>query len=427
MVAGSPDGERLRDGDVTARGYVCLRFHGGKGRIRARPYRSPRGGGRRDGPSVIKSSLLVMALTLVSCATQVRFDVEHPPVIDLRGAGTIAVIPFELHSLRGFEHLSAYVTAALMDGIRGNMPRGSVALVDLGTLAQVPRQGLWRYADVLITGRITNVRPVDSRNESTQIVAGEEIRITAVTLTVSVDIEYSYIRARDGRILGTFRKTETFGETAYFVRRRSPGPGNLPGNWGPGNWRHPDWGRPGPWNSPGWGNPELGRGRDRGRRGGRHGGASPRRDSWEESLAKHAISRFATTMDREIAPWTTTEGRSLRRRSGNEPELDEARRLVRMGRYDRALGLYLEIYERYGNIFAGYNAAILFAANDRFAEALELLETLHRGLAAEGRSTPRFIRTEIERMAGFVNGFRLLDEFRAGGGTTLSGPATAGP
>jgi hypothetical protein len=310
-----------------------------------------------------------------------------------------------------------------MDGIRGNMPRGSVALVDLGTLAQVPRQGLWRYADVLITGRITSVRPVDSRSESTQIVAGEEIRITAVTLTVSVDIEYSYIRARDGRILGTFRKTETFGETAYFVRRRSPGPGNLPGNWGPGSWRHPDWGRPGPWNSPGWGNPELGRGRDRGRRGGRHGGASPRRDSWEESLAKHAISRFATTMDREIAPWTTTEGRSLRRRSGNEPELDEARRLVRMGRYDRALGLYLEIYERYGNIFAGYNAAILFAANDRFAEALELLETLHRGLAAEGRSTPRFIRTEIERMAGFVNGFRLLEEFRTGGGTTLSGPA----
>ena len=364
-----------------------------------------------------KPSRLLFALiplALASCATSVRFEVEHPPIVDLRGVNRITVIPLERNSLRGFEYLSAYVTSALSAGIRDNALRGNIVFVEPGTLANVPQQTLWQHVDVLITGRITNIHSTDSRREGTQIVRGEEVRVTTITLTVTVDIEYSYIRARDGRILGTFRKTERFTETADFVRRRPrPEGGNRPGDWGAGNWNHPNWNRPGPWDSPGWFSPDRDRDRERRRRG-RPGDISPRRHSWEESLAKSAISRFSHTMDREVAPWVTTEGRSLRGRSGNEPMLDEARRLVRMGRYDRALDIYLEIYERDGNIFAGFNTAILLAANDQFTEALELLESMHRGLAASGQSTPRFIRREIERMAGFVNGFRLLEEFRAG-------------
>jgi len=375
---------------------------------------------------VRKSPLLIstlIPLALASCATSVRFDVEHPPIVDLRGVHSITVAPFERGSFRAFEYLSGHVTSSLAAGVQNNAWRGNLVFVEPQALAHVPQHDLWRHVDVVITGRIIDVRSGHNTRESTRTIRGEDYRVLTVTLTVIVDIEYSYIRARDGRILGTFRKTQQASETAEHLRRlpRSGG-GNRPGggrhggsSHHPGHWSHPDWNRPGPWDHPGWFNPDRDRdqGRGRGRRGGRPGGASVQRHTWEESLARVAIARFSRAMDREIAPWTTTEERSLRRRSGNEPELDEARRLVRMGRYDQALRIYREIYEQHGNVFAGFNTAILYAANERFAESLELLEALHRGLMASGQNTPRFIRREIERMAGFVNGFRVLEEFRA--------------
>ena len=374
--------------------------------------------------------LALIPLALVSCATSVRFEVEHPPIIDLRGVNSITVIPFERGSTRAFEYLSGHVTSSLTAGIQNNALRGNLVFVDPNTLTNVPHHDLWRHVDVFITGRIANIHSNYHTRESARTIRGENYRVITVTLTVTVEIDYSYIRARDGRILGTFRKTQQATDTAEHLRRlpRTDG-GNRPGGGGgnrpgggspggpghPGHWNHPDWNRPGPWDNPGWFDPDRERGRGgRGRRGGRSAGTSVHRNTWEESLARTAITRFSRTMDQEIAPWFTVEERNLRRRSGNEPELDEARRLVRLGRYDEALRIYREIYEQYGNVFAGFNTAILFAANDRFTESLDLLESLHRGLMSSGQNTPRFIRREIERMSGFVNGHRLLEEFRAG-------------
>ena len=358
----------------------------------------------------------LIPVALASCATSVRFDVERPPIVDLRGVSRITVIPFERNSLRGFEHLSAYVTAALSAGVRDNVLRGNLVFVEPQTLTHVPHHNLWQHVDVFITGRIIEVNSTDNSRESFRIISGEEVRVTTITLTVTVYIEYSYIRARDGRVLGTFRKRERLTDTAERIRgRQGPGGGggNRPGGgWDQGHWNHPNWNRPGPWNNPGWFDPDRDRDRGRGRRG-RPGDTSPRRNSWIEDIARSAINRFSLTMDRELAPWTTTESRTLRRGSRNEPMLDEARRLVRMGRYDQALQIYREIYEQEGSVSAGFNTALLFAVNDQFTEALELLEALHRGLLASGQSTPRFVRREIQRMAEFVNGFRILDEYRA--------------
>ncbi|MCL2193538.1 MAG: tetratricopeptide repeat protein [Treponema sp.] len=368
--------------------------------------------------------LALILLALASCATSVRFEVEHPPIVDLRGVNSITVIPIERGSARALEYLSEHLTSALVAGIRDNALRGNLIFVEPQALAHVSQHDLWRHVDVLVTGRIANIHSSDNVRESTRTIRGEDYTVIAVTLTVTVEIEYSYIRARDGRVLGTFRKTQRATDTAEHLRRRPhSGSGNRPGGGRPGggqggpnhgHWNHPDWNRPGPWDNPGWFNPDRDRGSGRGRRGGRSGIASVHRHTWEESLARVAISRFSRSMDREIAPWVTKEERSLRRRSGNEPELDEARMLVRLGRYDQALLLYREIYEQHGNVLAGFNTAILFAANDQFAESLELLEALQRGLLASGQSTPRFIRREIEIMSGFVNGFRVLEEFRAG-------------
>jgi len=356
---------------------------------------------------VKKPRLLIFVLipvALISCATSVRFDVVHPPIVDLRGVNSITIIPFEENSHRRFEHISAYVTSALTNGIRNNMLRGNMVFVEPQTLANVPQQNFWQYVDVFITGRITDIQHQFSIRQSRRAGVGNEPIITdTVTFTITVYIEYSYIRARDGEVLGTFRKSETVIDTANFARNRH----------GTGNWNHFDhWNRPrGHGHIPGWHDPWQ---QNQGRRGrGHFADYFPPRGSRAETLLKSAISRFSRTMDREIAPWVTTEERNLRRRTGNEPMLDEARRLVRMGRYDQALRIYQEIHEQNGNISIGFNKAILLAANEKFTEALELLEALHQGLLVSGQTTPRFIRREIQRMAEFVNGFKLLEGHRA--------------
>ncbi|MCL2599922.1 MAG: hypothetical protein FWD88_01890, partial [Treponema sp.] len=202
------------------------------------------------------------------------------------------------------------------------------------------------------------------------------------------------------------------------------GGGNRPwGWWEHGYWNRPDWNRSGPWDHPEWFRP------DRDIRRGQSGGIFPRRNSWVEDVARVAIAGFSHTMDQEFAPWITVEERNLRRGGRNEPpQLEEAIRLARMGLRDQALRIYLEVYGQYGNVLAGFNAAILLAANGKLPEALELLEGIHRGL---GQNTPRFVTREIQRMAVLVEGFRKLEEYRANrvgtpGPTTVFAP-TPGP
>jgi len=101
--------------------------------------------------------------------------------------------------------------------------------------------------------------------------------------------------------------------------------------------------------------------------------------------------------------------------------LDEAIRLVRMGRHDLALDIYKEIYEQYGNVSAGFNAAILLAAAGELTEALRLLENMQRRLIASNQNTPRFILEEIQRMARFAYGLRILEEYRAGEARAVTG------
>jgi len=137
------------------------------------------------------------------------------------------------------------------------------------------------------------------------------------------------------------------------------------------------------------------------------------------------MERFSLTMDRELAPWTTTESRNLRGRPGNEPLLAEARRLVGIGRFEAALEIYREVHLRDGNVLAGFNAALMLAAIEEFEQALELLESLHGEMMKAGQNTPRFILREIQRMSGFVAGRRMLEERRRTTDATLT-PAPEG-
>jgi len=339
---------------------------------------------------------LFVPIMAASCATVVTFDVEHPPLVDLRDAKTITVIPFEWNSGRGNSYLASCVTAALLNGLR----RGSIDTVDPYTLEQNGVRNYSQYADVYITGRVISVSAYDqvqTRNEVKKETVEHQIIIREIreiiTQTAVADIEYSYIRSVDNKTLGTFKKSERTSASFEQIRYERQNTGRNQGN---DTYRNTN-----P-NSPRRGT--SGRGRAR--------GSFPQRWSWQEGLAESAIARFSDTMDQEIGLWTTTEKRKIKNKTGDEALAAEARTLIEQNRYDEAIALYKNIYEQNGNIFAGYNAAILLSANEQFSDALGFLEHLRGQLLKEDKKVPLFIKNEIKKTTELVNGFTALEAYR---------------
>jgi len=360
-------------------------------------------------------ALFLFVVAAASCATVVTFDVEHPPLVDLSDAKTITVIPFEWGSVRGNPYLAACVTAALLNGLR----RGNIDTVDPYMVDQKKVWNYSQYADVYITGRITNINTYDQAETKNEVVETSDHRIRiqeVITRTAVVYIEYSYIRSVDNKTLGNFKKSET-ARTSFEQTRYERQNINRPGG---GN-REPEINRD-PYRNPNSGAPRRGT-------TGRTRGVFPQRWTWQESLAETAIARFSDTMYQELGPWATTENRNIKRKTGNDQLADEAKSLIEQNRYDEALALYKTIYEQNDNIFAGYNAAILLVANEQFADALELLEHLRGQKLKEGKTVPSFIKKEIKKTTEILNDFRALEAYKSREAKTASPvplPAAAG-
>jgi hypothetical protein len=357
--------------------------------------------------------LLVLMPVMVSCATVVTFDVKHPPLVDLRNVNTITVIPFEWDSVREQAWLSRCVTTALLNGLR----RGNIEIVDPYTLEDSRGRNYGQYADVYIIGRITNINTYDQVETKNDAYSYQTMIREVITRTAIVDIEYSYIRSADNKALGNFRKTETATATFEQTRYREEDTNRNTGR---------DTGRNTSRNTARDTTRDTGRdtwGTGRGRDGSR--GAFPQRGTWRESTAESAIAQFSDTMNYELGPWTTTEKRNLKRRTGDEPLAAEAKHYIEQHKYNEALTLYKTIYEQNGNVFAGYNAAVLLAANEQFPAALGLLEHVRDERRKEGKTIPLFIKNEIKKIAGFINGFTILEAYKTGGvGTTSTASAS---
>ena len=319
----------------------------------------------------IFSLFLFIPLIAAACASTVSFEVHHPPVVDLRNVGTITVIPFEWNNQRGYERLARNVTSALINGVR----RADIAFIDPHILQGVSRSNYWRFVDVYIIGSIVDAR-VDIRTETREELQRNRTVRRIITHSYElVTIEYSYIRSVNNEVLGRFRKTET----NTVISEQTRGPRSRQAS--------DDFMRRDP-------------GRGRGRRA-------------AGNISDSTVAQFSNTMSHELSPWTSTEKRNIRGTTRNNPLMAEAKRLVRQEMYDEALEIYQAIYEQDGSLFAGYNTAILLVGiNEQFTEALALLEILHRELRDSGKRVPSFLSREIRHMKGFIEGFRILQEYR---------------
>jgi hypothetical protein len=321
---------------------------------------------------------------LISCATSVRFEVKHPPLVDLRGVRSITVIPLEWNYFGEHHEFAEDVTDALSYGIR---KAGVYTFVDPVKLKGIARSRYHEYVDVFITGEITGVstdRNVSIREEKQKDKNGDEIIVEKkyTTVTSTVSIAYEYVRAGDLQILERFKKTETSSAVIEHTERGD---------------RYQNRNAHGNRNA-------------RSRRGPQRG--MFRNSSPSRKVAQDAISAFSYAMSREILPWTSWETRDIIK--GNretDPRLQEAAKLVGKKKYREAQDIYHDLYENEGNIIAGYNMALLLEAENQYADALRVLEYLYMSLMEAGQYCPDYILNEITQLRKIIRETSLLNEY----------------
>ncbi|GHV90705.1 hypothetical protein AGMMS50268_12080 [Spirochaetia bacterium] len=149
------------------------------------------------------NSMIIISVLLMSCATTVKFQIEHPPLVDMRNVNTITVIPLEWNNNEPYGYLANDLTKSLTAGIKRQK---NYNFIDPNILKNMGALYYSEYVDVYILCRIIDVKSYDE-SEKKEETDGEKTKTKKyVTRTVTVSIEYKYIRAINNEVLGTFNK-----------------------------------------------------------------------------------------------------------------------------------------------------------------------------------------------------------------------------
>ena len=113
-----------------------------------------------------------------------------------------------------------------------------------------------------------------------------------------------------------------------------------------------------------------------------------------EEMYKEIIDSFIPKMMRQLAPYTVRESRKLMKDKSKDPLMESAKQYAGNGVYDRALELYLKIWDSSGNPAAGYNGAIMYEVTGDIDAAVSLMKEV------VDRYPDRKIMREYNRLIG---------------------------
>jgi hypothetical protein len=280
---------------------------------------------------------------------------------------TITVIPLERNNTGKYNYLANDLTQSLIAGVKRVK---AYSFIEPLILKDIEESSYCEYVDVYIICEIIDVTSHDETEIKEEKDGDKTTTRKYVTRTVTVNIEYKYIRAIDVEILGSFNKTATASATFDDSERSS--------KW--------------------WWNLLLNI-------------FIPKSPSVEK-LAKSAAQKFSSSIYNEIVPYTTAEERKIVESTSKNPMFKEAKKLVRQKNYFEALIIYKDIYEQTGSLIAGYNMALLLEANNQFADALALLEEISKKILKSGINTPPFIKAEREKIQSIIDELTTLDEYK---------------
>ena len=296
--------------------------------------------------NIVISLVLMLTLSLTSCATSITLRVQRRPAMDTTGIQRIAIVPFETTG-RGALHRNAaqYATTLVTDRIRAT---NSFTLVSPSIIndARKRNENIENYVDALFTGQITRIdEKTTSHQGKKKNDDGEMVDYTYYVREVDVEFNYSFVRARDGTIVGPVSKTGSANDTNENINDLVS----------------------------------------------------------IEALVNRTIDNQLKNLYRDVAPYTTTVSRDLEKEKNKELkyQMDEALAQVKAGNYAAARQSYLSIWELNQSVAAAVNASILYEA---MGETLYAADFMQQVLTVTGSPRARDVlarlNMELAEMAG---------------------------
>jgi hypothetical protein len=264
------------------------------------------------------AGLLALALVLASCSSpKVALNVQRAPTLNTSGIQRVAVMPFE-SARHGYQAVAKHATSVAAGKIQAtnNFTLVSYAMVEPRRRAG---QSFDDLVDALFTGQIMNIdEKSDCSSKSYTDKKGETTVHTTCIREVQVEFNYSFIRSRDGTIIGPVAKKGS-------ASASSDNMGGLPSI---------------------------------------------------EALAINVVDAQMAYMHRGIAPYTVTVTRPLAKESDKalQPQMEAALAHVNSGNYIAARDAYISIYDISKSMAAAENASIILEALGETKAAADLIQ-----------------------------------------------------
>jgi len=269
-------------------------------------------------------------LLFASCATTLAVDVEQPAKLNLNGAKTISILPFqatpqEYFSVQGFFSVTSsridsderQIVNSITRNVQNSILESNyLTVVDSRTVESAIENSAEIPCDVYLTGSLENYNTSVDREYRTMDDGTENVYYNRA---ISFNIVYSVIDAKTNSIISSdsFRvfETSTFSDDYDDI----PSPLDL---------------------------------------------------------VSDKIEEFAQEVRDNIQPHMTTRYISLME-DKEDPLCVSANEAAKNGDLDRALSLYSESYVDSDNYKAGYNAGLVLNAQGKFQEAVDLLTDVY--------------------------------------------------
>jgi hypothetical protein len=295
--------------------------------------------------------VMIFALALAACSTpKVALNVQRAPTLNTSDIKRVSVMPFEANN-RAYKSIAQHATNVAINKIQAtnNFTLVSHIMVEPRRLAS---QSFDDLIDAMFVGQITHVGEESSCSQSkTTDKKGKTTVYTTCTRAVLVEFNYSFVRARDGTIIGPINK------------KGSASASNESMN----------------------GLPSI------------------------ETLAKKVIDAQMSTLYQDIVPYTVTVSRPLAKEADKtlQPQMEASLEHVKAGNYIAARNAYISIYESSKSMAAAENASILLEA---LGETKAAADFMQRVIAETGNPKAKEI---LARINAELRQTEKVDEFKA--------------
>ncbi|MDR1858262.1 MAG: hypothetical protein LBQ69_02195 [Treponema sp.] len=270
--------------------------------------------------------IAALALGFTGCATTVAFQVQHLPALNTLGIQRLAVMPFSTTDNSSLQRQAAtWLTSESLTRIQAT---NHFTLVNASEIERVraARGNTQDLADAFFGGQVISAVVQNSSSQSTgKDKDGNTFVYTTYNREVQLVFNYSITRTRDGSMIGPETRTLSTSSSS----------------------------------------------RD-----------DPSALSSVDSMMLRLVQRGMTGLGREIAPYITTENRSLMKETSKDKVIKQrakdAEALVKAGNYRNAQNVFMGIYQDTRSFAAAYNVALLIEVQGELEEATAFMQRVYK-------------------------------------------------